>query len=157
MTLADLAAEYLALRGSSGILLDDFETLDCFVRAARAYAAWGGIQSVDLSGAALQSAPGAGGVIPAAPDLFPDSPGALPVRGLGLLSGETVVTVGEWSVIQPLAVLYVERENGMRLEAARANGIEFFGRDVASVAGDIAAYEASLPERSFVHPILTIA
>lgn len=45
MLLSDLSTEYLALRGASGLMLLDAEVLDCAVRAARQYAAYGDITS----------------------------------------------------------------------------------------------------------------
>jgi hypothetical protein len=45
MLLSDLSTEYLALREASGLMLLDAEVLDCAVRAARQYAAYGDITS----------------------------------------------------------------------------------------------------------------
>lgn len=45
MLLSELSAEYLALRGASGLVLIEEEVLDCAVQAARQYAAYGDITS----------------------------------------------------------------------------------------------------------------
>jgi hypothetical protein len=56
MLLSALSTEYLALRGASGLMLLDDEVLDCAVRAARQYAAYGDITSTP-EGAATSVAP----------------------------------------------------------------------------------------------------
>jgi hypothetical protein len=54
--LSTLSTEYLALRAASGLMLLDSEVLDCAVRAARQYAAYGDITSA-LDGDAVEIAP----------------------------------------------------------------------------------------------------
>lgn len=68
----------------------------------------------------------------------------------------TVVSASEWGVIHPLFLLYVERENALQLEASRGLGVDVFGRDSATIAGDVLQAEQSLPLRAFGRPILTV-
>ena len=54
-------------------------------------------------------------------------------------------------------MLYVERENARPLEASRMQGVEVYGRDVASVEQDVERYESeTLPRLAFMQPVETI-
>jgi hypothetical protein len=154
--LGDLAIEYLAVRATGGMVVDDPQVVECVVSAARMYAAYGNIKSISLSDN-LPGAPVPGATsIPAGPDPLPDVVESLPIKNLGYLSEDTEVSVGEWAVIKPLFVLYVERENAIRLEASRALGLEVYGRSVSEVVGDIAREEESLPIRAFSHAVIEV-
>jgi hypothetical protein len=84
-------------------------------------------------------------------DPAPDPPAPYPA-----ITASTDVSVSEWSVIGPLFLLYVERENAIQLEASRGMGIDPFGRSSSEVAGDIANLELDFPHRAFQRDILTI-
>lgn len=159
MKLADLRTEYVALRGGSGLVLDDAEVLSCMIMAAQQYAAYGSIRSIDLfstliTNDLLEAPAQAATLVPPMPDIDVLAP--YPIKDMSRVDGETVVTTGEWAVIRPLAWLYVERENALRLEASRQTGIEAYGRSSSEVAAEIATYEADLPGRSFSYAPITI-
>lgn len=70
--------------------------------------------------------------------------------GAAALSDNTELTNGEWALIKPLFMLYVERENARALEASRGNGVDVFGRTVSEIAPEITQYESiDLPRLSF--------
>lgn len=87
-----------------------------------------------------------------------------------LASGETVdasalangvgqdvdLTHGELSLIKPLWMLYLERENSMALEASRTQGAELFGRSVAETQVSIEMYEQRLPALAFTSDFVTV-
>lgn len=129
-SLRELVDTYQAARADTGLLLAPGQLDECALSAARFYAAHGPVR-------ALADA-GADAVLP------------------GHISMDTVLTLGEWSLVRPLFVLYVEREQGAMLEASRAGGIEFYGRSVAEVAADIKDTEDRMSERAFVRSIITI-
>lgn len=148
-TLGQIADEYCAAR-AIGLMLTPDEVLDCAVRAAMHYAAYGNISSISGTD-----------TTPAAGDLPADPPEPLtesfPVKNLNEITEDTVVTVGEWGVMGPLFSLYVELKNAVRMEASRSSGIEAFGRTVSEVQQDITLMETeTIPQRAFSHVILTI-
>jgi hypothetical protein len=54
-------------------------------------------------------------------------------------------------------MLYVERENARVLETSRQQGVEVYGRDVASIQSDIERQENEvLPRAAFFQPVETI-
>ncbi|MCA0214677.1 MAG: hypothetical protein LCH79_16055 [Proteobacteria bacterium] len=150
ITLAQLADEHYAAGESGGLVLLPEQVLDCALQATRHYAAHGFIAS--LTGA--DNLPAAGDSPPEQdPVLIP----AYPVKNIADIDENTVVAVGEWSVINPLFKLYVERANAIRLEASRAMGLEPYGRSVSEVQQDITLMETeTLPARAFQHEIVTV-
>lgn len=154
MTIDELVREYLSMRAPGWVVLSDEESLLCGLEAVRFYAAYGTIASVDLHDT-LQEAPGAGGTLPAPPDevVVLD---ALPIKNLSLIDLTTELTVGEWALIRRLFTLYLERENAMRLEASRAMGLEFYGRQASEISQDITTEERELPARTFVHVLIEV-
>ena len=72
------------------------------------------------------------------------------------ITESTVVTVGEWGVIRPLYLLYVERETAIQIEASKVMGVEPWGRSSSEIAGEIARVEEELPRRAFFAPLVTI-
>lgn len=66
------------------------------------------------------------------------------------------ISHSELSVIKPLWLLYLERENGMALEASRTQGAELFGRSVAEVQASIQDYETRLPLLAFCEDWITV-
>jgi len=71
------------------------------------------------------------------------------------LSCDTLLTPGEWAIIRPLFLLFVERESALQLEASRGLGVDPYGRSTSEIAGEIAAYEQEMAHKCFVQPILT--
>lgn len=186
MNINALVAEFMGPRAPGWLVLDEPEVLGCAIDAARFYAAYGDIKSISLSDL-LPGAPspsgGLGGDIgylapPTEPDLVPAplpvpsgiaywplplvlppmTPPSLPIKSLGFVTADTVLSMGEWALIRPLFVLYTERENAMRLEASRASGLEVYGRAVSEIASDIAFMESpdGLPSRAFSHAVIEV-
>lgn len=62
----------------------------------------------------------------------------------------------EWSVIRPLFLLYVERENAVYLEASRGMGLDVYGRSVSEITMDIGTFELELPHLAFSYPVITV-
>lgn len=154
MTLAELAESYLA--ALPGLVLDEAQTTAMAVAAARFYAGYGDIISVSQSDVLL-SAPGAGEAYPVAPDPAPAQRADLPIRNLGLITGTTDISTGEWAIIRPLFVLYCERGNATLIEATRGLGVDVFGRTVSEVAQAIESMENEiLPSKCFATTVQTI-
>lgn len=69
----------------------------------------------------------------------------------------TEISFGEWGVIKPLFMLYVERANATALEASRVMGVDVFGRSVDSIENDITRYEQTdMPRLAFSQDIVTV-
>lgn len=71
-------------------------------------------------------------------------------------SQDADLSPGEFSLIQPLWLLYLERENSMAMEASRAMGAEMVGRAVAEVVAGITEYEQRLPLLAFEEDIVSV-
>lgn len=126
-TIADLAAEYAQEDRPTGIIIDDAQVVRQLIAAARFYAAYGALQH-----------------------------GTDPVPTFDDITEDTELSLGEWGMIRPLFVLYVERETAVQLEASRALGVEVFGRTVSEIDGEITQYESMLPEKAFCQPVITV-
>jgi hypothetical protein len=151
MTLQELIDEFTAVRRPGWLVLGDEELTQFGVEACRFYGGYGDIRSISSAGR-LQAAG------EAAPATEPDMVPALPIRDPAEISGETALTVGEWAVIRPLFLLYVERENALRLEASRASGLEVFGRSVSEVNNDITQMENEvLPAKAFSYAVIEVS
>ena len=72
------------------------------------------------------------------------------------ITGSTEVTTSEWSLIEPLFVLYVEKEQAVQMEATQVMGITQFGRTSSEISGEIQAYKERLPQLAFNSDIITI-
>lgn len=66
------------------------------------------------------------------------------------------LTPSELSIIRPLWMLYLEKENGTALEASRSQGADPWGRPVAEVAMAITDYEQRLPSLTFVFEVRSV-
>ncbi len=156
MTLEELAGEFYAERVSAGLLLDETETLACAVSAGRYYCAYGTIMSLSMNDV-LQGSPIPGQSLPEPLDPEPEIVPALPAKNLGFLTGDTEISMGEWAIIKPLFLLYVERDNATRLEASRGLGVDVFGRSVSEVAQEIERMEnETIPTKCFRHVVIEV-
>lgn len=156
MTLEELAEEFHAERASAGLLLDEAETLALAVSASRYYAAYGTIKSLSKNDV-LQGAPIPGQPVPAPLDPEPEIVAALPAKNLGFVTGDTDISMGEWAIIKPLFLLYVERDNATRLEASRGLGVDVFGRSVSEVAQEVERMEnETIPTKCFRHVVIEV-
>ncbi len=157
MTLEELVSEFLATRRPGWLVLSDPEVMGCALDALRFCAAHISIASItrhddDLPGASEPGVP-----VPEQPSKAEPLAPSLPVKELDLLDQDVELTVGEWSIIKGLFVLYAERENAQRLEASRSLGLEVYGRQVSEITQDILAMEREgIPSAGFVHAIITI-
>lgn len=71
-------------------------------------------------------------------------------------SQDVDLNTSELSIIRPLWLLYLEKENSMALEASRTQGAELFGRAVAEVQMSIQDYEMRLPQLCFCEDWITV-
>lgn len=82
------------------------------------------------------------------------------VDARALINGDSTqdadLSHSEFSLIQPLWLLYLERENAMAMEASRSFGPEMVGRSVAEVVMGITDYESRLPMLAFQEDYVSI-
>ena len=126
-TISELAAEYAQEDRPAGIIIDDAQVVRQLIAATRLYAAYGALKH-----------------------------GTEPVPEFEGITEDTELSLGEWGMIRPLFVLYVERETAVQLEASRAMGVEVFGRTVSEISGEITQYESMLPQKAFCQPVITV-
>lgn len=161
--LAQLATD---VRWAFGLVIDDDVVTQQAINAARTYLAWGHLASVDP--VVMVDAPpmfpppdpaaevviGYNGTIYDAPPRPPKVP-TYPAPTTPL-SADSDITDGEWGLIRPLYMLYVERENARGLEASRGMGVDVYGRTVDQVEADIRQYETELQRLAFAQTIETV-
>lgn len=133
MTLEELVKEYLATRSPGWLVLGEAEAMSNAIRAARFYAGYGPITA--LAQSKKKPVPGA---------TFED------------IGKNVELTLGEWSIVEPLFVLYLEFENSQRLEASRASGLEPYGRTVAEVQADITLFQQDMHGKAFIQPVVIL-
>ena len=63
---------------------------------------------------------------------------------------------GEYAIIKPLFLLYVERETALQLEASRQLGADVFGRSSSEISADINNYELQLQKLAFNQDIISV-
>lgn len=124
--LAALAAEFTEQRSAVGLFIEPAQVLQCAIRAARFYAGWATLDDVSAQ------------------------------RGVFSITGSTYVLPGEWAIISPLFVLYVERESAVAIESSRVAGVDAVGRDSSTVEADIRQLEADLPQLAYVEPVWSV-
>jgi hypothetical protein len=90
--------------------------------------------------------------LPQPPKLKPGSA----IAPVDWIDDTTALAQSEWSVIRPLFILYVERENALYQEASRQAGLEVYGRSSSEIAIDIERVEADIPHRAASQPIFSI-
>lgn len=161
MKLVELAN---TVRWSYGIVISDDDYNQQAVNAARVYLGYAHIASVDPvvmvdpPPTCPQPDPAAEVVIGYNGTIFdaPPRPAQVPTypAPTSKLSKDSDITDGEWFVIRPLFMLYVERENARALEASKQLGVEVYGRTVDQVEADIRTYETQdLPRLAFAQTV----
>lgn len=71
-------------------------------------------------------------------------------KSAAAVTEDTAIAPGEWAVIKPLFMLYVERENARALEASRGLGVDVYGRTISEIGPEITQYENNdLPRLAF--------
>ncbi len=128
--LADLTVEYTEASRSVGIVLEPEQVAQQAIDALRFYAAYGPVQSISML------------------------PGH--VAAMDALTGETVLTTGEWAMVRPLFKLYVERENALHLESSESLGVQVYGRRSAEVEQDITQAEELIRFGAFSRAIIEV-
>lgn len=128
--LEALATEYIENSRPIGLVIESEQVVHQAIDALRFYAAYGPVQSIS-------SAPGN-------------------VPGLEALTRETQLTNGEWGMVRPLFILYVERENALHLEASESLGVTVYGRRSAEVTQDITIAEELCRFGAFSRPIIAV-
>jgi len=136
--ISELADRFENKERPAGNILDTLDILSQAIAATNFYAGYAAL-SAHLA-------------IPIA-DPAPVTPAPYPE-----ITGETELSVSEWTLIRPLFLLYVERENAIQLEASRGMGIDPFGRPSSEIAADIALMESSaeLPHRASFREVITV-
>lgn len=151
--LNELVREHHQIARGQGVVLDLQQVQQLALEALRYYAAYGKLQSY-----------GAGrGLLDREPSTFSQTGPTSQIchtgknqSGKTVIGSEASVTLGEWGIIKPLFVLYVERENAVHLEASRSFGVDVYGRSVSEVTQDITNMEAEVMSRAFMRPIVTV-
>lgn len=128
MKLSVLAAQYMAVLPIGCVLTDD-QVLRSLRDAVRFYCG-----HADLA-----------------------SGGSVGALALGEAGDDVEVSESELSIIKPLWLLYMERENSTALEASRTQGAEVYGRAVSEVQASIIDYETRLPALAFCEDWITIS
>lgn len=135
-TIASRVGRFFSEERPDGIVIDLPSVMALAIKAVEFYAGFGAL-AAHLA-------------IPIA-DPAPDPPMPYPD-----ITDRTDITVSEWTIISPLFLLYVERENALLLESSRGMGIDPYGRSSSEVAGDIERVESELPHRAFQRDVTTI-
>lgn len=134
MTLTALAKAYSESRSTTGLLLDEAE---CLQRLQEAVSFYHALQPV----LALVEA----------------NPAEADHPSIAAVTPDCILNAGEWQLVRPLFVLYVERSNALRLEASRGEGVDPYGRGSSEVATEILNYETEiLPRKAFVEVPFTV-
>jgi hypothetical protein len=151
VSLDQLARDYY---DSRPLAVEVDRVVACLVEAARFYAGYGDIKSLSLS----DDLPGATGAAVSYPDPLPVIEAGMPVKDIAAIDVETTLSVGEWAIIRPLFVLYVELAQAEALEATRGLGVDVFGRSVAEIRADIKITEDEIiPAKSFAFPMIEVS
>jgi hypothetical protein len=177
-TLATLASEFLSIDRPIGTVLDPTVVTQMAVAAARKYAGYGPIASL----APPDPTPSAPPPRFDDPNWGEDAPGSLdeyftpaiyglpfgfgrvdppiiagkPLDPVDWVEQTTVISQSEWSVMRPLFLLYVEREQSLYLEATRSFGPDVYGRSSSEILQDIEQAELAIPGNAFVQPVISV-
>lgn len=173
MKLSALADAFINEQRPISQLLEDERVRAMAISATQFYVGYGHLNSASVdTSPPKDSPPAADGLAgsfsemvsvidtlhrPLANRLVPQpSPLPFPPIGLETITVDTEVTASDWALIRPLFLFYCEREQALLLESSRVMGVDVFGRSSSEVQQDITAYEAELPQKSFIQPVITI-
>lgn len=126
-TISELAQEFSSEDRPVGVVIDDDQVLRQLIAATRFYAAYGSLEK-----------------------------GEAPIPVFDDVTVDTELTQGEWAVIRPLFLLYVERETAIQLEASRGLGVDVYGRSVSEIAAEISQYESQMSFKAFCQPVVSV-
>lgn len=69
---------------------------------------------------------------------------------------ECDIEIAEWVTIQPLFLLYVERETALQLEATGMQGATGYGRGSSEVNSEISRYEVEFAQIASCYPVMMV-
>lgn len=81
---------------------------------------------------------------------------AIPNTALSDITANAELTAGEWAVIKPLFLLYVERETALQTEATGMQGVTGYGRNSSEVNSEISAFERDFPDRASCRGVISV-
>lgn len=129
LTIQGLVTEYMTVGENGGNVVEESTVTQQLIDAVRFYLAYGDLKQ-RLAGDLLVEA--------------------------GDVDESTELTSSEWGLIKPLFNLYAEKQNAMRLEASRANGLDVYGRSVSEAQADINTMHEELPHKIFSQDIISV-
>ena len=132
MKLADLAAEYIAKESATGLFVPDEAVGQSLIEATRFYAGFAAMKD---------------------PAAAVDEDGVLDPA---VITDQIDVTAGEWALIRPLFMLYVEMQGAKVIEASRGVGLEPLGRTTSEIAADIKVVEDNMGFVAFSEDCFTV-
>ncbi len=149
LPISGLVDHYLNRECRIGIVLEPDDVLALCIAATRMFAGYGQILSLS---------PDADPADDETPKRTYAEVGRSPIRPVLIdqITPATELTSGEWAIIRPLFVLYVERQNAFLQEASRNLGADPYGRSSSEIASDIERAEEALPHKAFQQPVISI-
>lgn len=69
---------------------------------------------------------------------------------------ETDLVIAEWTTIQPLFLLYVERETALQMEATGMQGVSGYGRGSSEINSEITRYETDFAQMASCFPAISV-
>lgn len=132
MKISQLVEQYLADL-PIGCVLTEEQIARHLRNATRQYCGYAVLASAQYLGGPIENLPGAA-------DLFAD----------------IEVSDSELAIIQPLWLLYIEKESAAALEASRSQGADPWGRATSEVIQSILDYERELPRLAFSYEVRSI-
>lgn len=149
-TLTELSSDFRNVERPVGVIISDDNIRGLLIAAVRFYAGY----------APLQSTLEAAGVVMKAEDACKqnenDAAYVNTLTTLTEITDDTELTAGEWALIRPLFLLFVERETALQLEASRTFGVDPYGRSVSEISQEITQYEHEMAEKAFCMPFVTM-
>lgn len=156
LPLSTLATEFYNLSRPVGLVVALEQVQQLAVDACRFYAAYGRIKSVAIVAPVDTGDDQAVHTFTDIGEAGEPSPPGAPENSPTIVGSNIALSIGEWEIIRPLFVLYVERENALHLEATRGMGVDPYGRSVSEVTSDITLAEETVMARAFFFPIFTV-
>lgn len=126
MRIVDLVVRWTRSFRTVGNLLEESQVLGCAIRACETYASHAPLKSQGYK----------------ASDDF--------------LNQETDITPSEWGLIEPLFLLYVEKEESIYIDATRQFGGDIERRSNSEIQQDINQYLEGLPRKSFMRGVISL-
>jgi hypothetical protein len=149
--LSELVTEFYSLSRPVGTVIALEQAQQLAVDAARFFGAYGSFEIAQAPPDPCRQTPTTPATFAQVSDIGKvDYPETITV------GADVYVTLGEWAIIRPLFVLYVERENAIHLESTRGLGADVFGRSSDVITDNIKDCEQEVMERAFNQKILSV-